>query len=617
MKKLALFLLAVNSIFVNAQNVLEYVPESAECVISLDGRALTDKIGKKKIENSAAFLEIVQDFLFQGDSKGKISDLGIDLKNDFVFFFNADTSMEYMGYLYGIDKKKTFEKYIQENTGEGKRRDLKDYSVIFFEGNYDLLAWDKSHAIYLNIDYLHDSLRPVDEVNSWDWFYEDMTEQVEEALVVEMTEEDIAKQEAERKAQEEAEERRAAERIAKLQNAYLEQLNQYFGSKPKTNIQDNKDYMTGKDPNGDVYLWISQARNVRDFDYYTNFYNRRRSYRKFMYSFNNFFGNQIAMNGLFTGTQVQVISDMSFDDEIAQYFKEIYSSTISKDFFQYINTEKALAVSSFSVKSDKVWEYYPRIYAKMYEKLYSRNADYSQEVEVLLDFISIFMDEKALGEIATGDAVFVLKDIAPVEVKYKSYEYNEDYSERTEVEKTRNELFPEFLGMFTTKNKGFLDKLLNLAVKNEVMYRDNQYYYSDGENRDLPFKIGFTVQNGIAFIGSDLDEIKAIAEGKGKDGASDELTADMMGNQGYMKMDLQALLYKIPLDDMSPREKKTMEYTRENMRSMWTYSNLEGEQLRTQFFMDIPKSAKNGAVYLWDFMEEMYKIDQDGRNQMD
>ena len=89
MKKLALILLAVNSIFVNAQNVLEYVPESAECVISLDGRALTDKIGKKKIENSAAFLEIVQDFLFRGDSKGKISDLGIDLKNDFVFFFNA------------------------------------------------------------------------------------------------------------------------------------------------------------------------------------------------------------------------------------------------------------------------------------------------------------------------------------------------------------------------------------------------------------------------------------------------------------------------------------------------------------------------------------------------
>ncbi|MGB1102012.1 MAG: hypothetical protein ACPG21_00145 [Crocinitomicaceae bacterium] len=617
MKKLTLTLLLSSTFLSYAQSLLEYVPASAECVISLDGKRLTSKIGERKIENSEAFLAMTESFLFKGNAEGKISDLGVELKNDFVFFFNADTSMEYMGYLYGVEKRKTFEKYIKENTDEGERRDLKDFSVIFFEGNYDLLAWDKKHALYLNIDYLHDSLRPLDQVNSWDWFYEETFEYAEEVEVTEMTEEEMKEWADKQKAEEEAEERRKAERIAKLREAYIEELKGYFGNRSKENILANEAYTREKDPGADVYLWLSKEKNVRDFDYYTYYYNRRRQFRKFMYSFNNLFGNQIAMNGLFKENQIQVVSDMSFDKEIAQYFKEIYSSQISKDLFRYVNTDKALAVSSFSVKSEKVWKHYPRIYAEMYEKMYSRNEDYSEEVEVLLDFIEIFMDEEALGEIATGDVVFVLKDLVNVEVKYTTYEYNEDYSERKEVEKTRKEIFPEFMAMFTTKNKKFLDKLLNLAVKNEVMYRDNQYYYTDGENRDIPFKIGFTVQDGIAFVGSDLDEIKSIADGKGKDGNSGELTADMTGNQGYMKMDFQALLKKIPTDDMNQREKKAMEYARDNMRSMWSYSNLKDDKLNTQFFMGIPKNAKNGAAYIWDFMEEMYKIDQEGREEME
>ena len=632
MKKWPLLILAMGISLAKGQDLLKHVPASAECVISINGNTLTNKIGKRKIENSEAFLALTEDFLFKGRGEGKLSDVGIDLKNDFVFFFNADTSMEYMGYLYGIDKKRTFETYIEENAGEGEKRNVGDFSILFYEGDYDFLAWNKNYALFVSVDYLHEDLRPLEENSTMAWYYDylEPVEEVEEAAceegaceggeateVTEMTEEEMKAMEADRQAKKEAEEKRKAERIEKLRLAYINQITPIFQKSRPDHILTNKQYTKGKENSGDAYLWITKNDNVNSYRYYRFYYERRRYYRRFMYSINNFFGNEVAINAMLD-KDIKIKSNLSFDAEISQYFKEIYSSKISKELLPYVNADKALAVSSFSVDAEKVWQYYPRIYAKMYESWYNRDdEDYSEEMSVFLDFVEIFMDEKALGEMATGDAIFVLKDLVQVEVKYTTYEYNIDYSERKEVEKTRTETFPEFLGMFTTKNKGFLEKLLGLAVKHEVMYRDNQYYYTDGENRDFPFQLGFTIQNGIAFIGSDMKEIKSISDGTFKGNVSQSLTKEINGNQSFMHMDLPALLSKIPNDHLNTRELKAMDYARENTRPIQMLSNMEGESVKSYMHADIPEEANNAAEYLWDFMEEMYRIDQEGRNGMD
>ena len=625
MRKLALFILCISTAIVNGQELLKHVPATAECVISLNGKALTSKIGKRKIEKSDAFLSITENFLFKGRGEGQLSDVGVDLKNDFVFFFDADTSMEYMGYLYGIDKKRTFEKYIQENTGAGEKKALDDFSILFYEDNYHFLAWNSDYALFVSVDYLQEGLRPTDDYSTIEWFPEEVpVEETEDAIesegeVTEMTPEEMEAVEARRKAEAEAEEKRIAERLEKLRTAYIDQVSPIFKGDRKDHILTNSSYTSGRNENSDAYLWITQPRNVHDFRYYGyyNYYNGRRHYRRFMHGFSQIFGSKITINA-FMGEDIRFVSDLSFDAEIAQYFKEIYSGQISKKLLNYINTDEALAVSSFSVVAEKIWQHYPRIYARFYEKMYNRDdEDFSEEMDVLLDFVAIFMDEKALGEIATGDAIFVLKELAEVDVKYTTYEYNEDYSERKEVEKTRTEIFPEFLGMFTTKNKAFLEKLLKLAVKNEVMYRDNQYYYTDGENRDLPFEIGFTIQNGIAFIGSDLAEIKSISDGSFENKAGKSLEKAITSNQGFMHMNLASLLKSIPNEGLGDKDRKAMDYARENTRSIQSLTNLTGESIQSVMTAKIPKSAKNGAEYLWDFMEEMHRIDQEGKTNED
>lgn len=619
MRNLTLFILCIGTTIVHGQELLKHVPATAECVISLDGKSLTSKIGKRKIENSDAFLSFTENFLFKDRGEGKLSDVGVDLKNDFIFFFDADTSMEYMGYLYGIDKKRTFEKYIEENAETGVKRELDDFSILFYEDNYHFLAWNGDYALYVSIDYLHEGLRPIEEYSTTEWALEEVpveetVDVVEsEAEVKEMTPEEMEALEARRKAAEEAEEKRIAERLERLQTSYIDQVSPIFKGDRKDHILTNESYTSGKSENGDAYLWVTQEKNVNNFRYYGYYFNRRRHYRRFMYSFSQLFGNKMTINA-FMDENIRFVSDLSFDAEIAQYFKEIYSSQISKKLLNYINTDEALAVTSFSVVAEKVWQHYPRIYARFYEKMYSRDdEDFSEEMDVFLDFVEIFMDEKALGEIATGDAIFVLKDLAQVEVKYTTYEYNEDYSERKEVEKTRTETFPEFLGMFTTKNKAFLEKLLKLAVKHEVMYRDNQYYYTNGESRDLPFELGFTIQNGIAFIGSDLAEIKSISDGSFKNLAGKSLEKEITSNQGFMHMNLSALLKSIPNEGLRDGQQKAMDYARKNTRSIQSFSNLTEESIQSLTTVKIPESAKNGAEYLWDFMEEMHRIDQEGK----
>ncbi|MDA7803059.1 hypothetical protein N8987_00595 [Crocinitomix sp.] len=633
MKFLYSVIMLFASFQLNAQSLEDKVPATAESVLRIDGAKLTDKIGKRKIEKSAAFIKFTNEMFFKGGEDGRISDIGIDLENDLILFFNANTSMEYIGYIYGIEKANFFEKYVKENAPDGTLVAFDDFKVLFYEDNYKFIAWNNNYALYVAVDYLQEEIRPINGEYEYDQVEEAIeaveVETVEEEACdggeacdagscedgdyierpqVEISQEESAEIEARRKAEEEAFKLQQAERIQDLRKVYKSMLEPFFISNKDKSILDNKSYIKGKNPDADLYLWISQQPGFSNYYDYRYYYGGRRYYRNMMRAFNNFFGDQVYINGLFENNKISIISDIEHDAEIAKYFDEIYSTKISEKLLPYINADKAIAIASFSLKAEKIWKYYPRMYAKIYQNMFSRNKDYSEEIAVFVDFVEIFMDEKALAEIALGDGIFIFKDLAEIEVKYTTYEYSEDYSERNLVEKTRTEVYPQFLGLFTTENKIFLDKLLGLAVKNEIMYRDNQYYYTTGENRDLPFELGFTIQNGVAMIGTDIKEIKAFAEGKTDSSMPKELQSKMYNNQGYVFMNMQEMLKKIPDTEVRESELETLEYARKNMRTMEMFSNLKDGLLHSTFQIAIPSNAKNGAEYAWDFIDNMYAI---------
>ncbi|WP_066759356.1 hypothetical protein [Crocinitomix algicola] len=627
---LTLSLLLSSSLF--AQNFEELIPNTAEFVFKVDGAKIADKIGQKKIEKSDGFNAIIRDFFFRGNEDLNVKEMGIDVASDLLVFFNADTSMEYIGVLYGVENSNLFEKYIRENAVNDTLIKYTGFNALYFEDNYSLLAWNDEFALYLNIDYLHESLKPLSNNYSNDYsYYPYSTEQVEEVIEYEVIEEtscddgDIIEVEPEtevyqvdsaeiaaKKAALEAEERRKkAERMMKLRQAYHNTLLVYFKGANRNNILTNEGYTSNKNDEGDLYFWFERNQDLSSngfLDYF--YYSGRRYYRKMMMSMGSYFGDEISINALFNEKNIELLGNVDYSANIAQYFNEIYKTNISPKIWSFVSDADPIAINAFSLNAEKLWKYYPKMYAEIYSSLFSRDDRYKEEVEVLLDFIDIFMDEEALGKILLGDGIIMLEDLVQTEVKYTSYEYTEDYSERYEVEKTKTEIRPQFMGLFTTGNKAFLEKLLGLAVKNEVMYRGNQYYYTSGENRDLPFQIGFTIQNDVLIIGTDLKKIEGFAEGNKTNGTNKIHRNKIEKNQGYLSMNIQKLLEQLPNEEFRGKELELLEYARKNTRRIEAITNLKESRMKSNVTIEIPKKAKNGAVYLWDFMNELYAIEK-------
>lgn len=639
MKKIYFVLIAITfGVQGLTQNLLERVPASAEMVFSIDGKKLTDKIGETKIKKSEAFLKFTQELIFRGNNESRVDDIGIDIESGLVFFFAADTAVEYMAYLYGIEEPKLFEKYIKENDVNGTIENHDQYKVFIYENNYELIAWNDTYAIYIMIDYLHEDLQPLDgdyyDIYSWIYEYDGSSEATEYGVTEAIDETETPAElttcddgsgevevEAEYSIEDEAildslkHERDLArqkmidERREKLHKFYGTLLNPYFSKNPAENILSNKNYIKGKNPNADLHFYVTQRDvNLSYFGFYDYYYSGRRYYRNFMRSMDNYFGESMSINGLFEDEKITLLADIQYDPVISGYFEEMYTTKISEKLMQYVNSDNFLAISSFSLSAEKMWKNYPKIYAKFYEKMFSRREDYSEEIAVMLDFIEIFIDEKALADIATGDMLFILKDLSEVEVTYQTYEYNEDYTIREEVEKTRKEMYPQFIALFTTNNKIFLEKLLNLAVKQEMLYHENQCYYTLENEGKMPFQIGFTIQNGVAIISTDMDEIKSFSEGKTYHTAPKDLYAKMAENQNYMAVNIQEILNNIPESEMNKKELEMLEYSRKNTRKMESFSKFKDGIFHINVDIEIPSKSKNSADYLWNFMDEMYAI---------
>ncbi len=632
-----------------SQNLLERVPKTAECVVSIDGKKLTEKIGESKIKKSEAFIQLTSELIFRGKNVSRIDDIGIAIESGLVFFFTADTAVEYMAYLYGIEEPNLFEKYIRENDYSGVIEKHDQFTVYYYEGNYELIAWNGSYALYIIVDYLHDELKPIEEYDSFswmdrpiDWEVEVAVEQTEEDAcesaacesacdgvaietmtcdngdsgsgdkggAVELSSQDAALIDSLKMARALALQKSKDERIVKLHNFYSNLLKPYFKENAGESILTNKNYISGKNPNADMHLFLTKGNDVHDyFADYPYYFSGRRYYRRYMSVLANYFGENTSVNAIFEKDNISVLSEIQYAPLISTYFSEIYSTKLSQKLMQYVKSDNVLAISSISMAAENMWKNYPKIYAKFYEKLVNQQGNYSEEIAVILDFIEIFMDEKALADIATGDIIFILNDISEVTGTYETYEYNEDYTIRQPVERTYTQIYPQFSAMFTTNNKAFLEKLLNLAVKQEMMQKGTNYYYTSEKNRDLPLQLGFTIQNGIAIISTDLEEIIAFAEGKTYKTASSDLYSKMAENQSYMAVNIQEILNSIPTNDMSKKKLELLECSRKNTRKMESFSEFKDGKLRMNMTIEIPSKSKNAADYAWDFMNEMYAIE--------
>ena len=289
-----------------------------------------------------------------------------------------------------------------------------------------------------------------------------------------------------------------------IRDYYGKELDLFFGDSVGINsILKNEDYLANKNEKADISLWTSLRGNGMFYNTLNHgYYGSRNDFPGMLGMYMSMYaGKDWSSHLFFNKTNISIKSNIEFETETGKLLEGIYNSSIPKSYLKYISNEKVLGIASASLNATKFWETFPSVYAEamMFGSYRGPSEKEREGVKVLVDFLSIMMDEEALGKLANGNSVFVLKDLVPTEVEYFTYEYNEDYSESKKVKKTKTEIFPDFLLMFGSENKEFMTKLLELACKNNVIYKKGNYYYSDGKSRDFPFAMYFTVTSDNGF----------------------------------------------------------------------------------------------------------------------
>ncbi|MFK8044904.1 MAG: DUF4836 family protein [Crocinitomicaceae bacterium] len=639
MKKLALILFVFSLSLTIAQKSVDLesvIPSDASMVVRINGGELTKKVGMKNISKSEAFLKLLEGEIFLGNDKKRVTEIGVNLEKDVYMFYRSNENMTYTAYLYYIEKPKLFASYISEKNDFVETKKGKDYTAIFYKSTsyyndvQDFLAWNKNYAIYVDVNYVRDRPLKVEEEESVIIETELIDAQVEEAAdaVKEATDNSVdyyQEREAQRIARQKTRDSlREVERLQKLEivrGVYDQELESFFGGKVGANsISKNENYTKSKKANSDVGVWMNLrgtsllSRSMYNYGYY----GRRNDFPGMMSMFlGAYAGKDFNANLFFNSSDITIESNIEFMPKISSLLEGIYGTSIPKGYLKYISTEKVLGISSVSMNSAKFWEAFPKVYAEAAMlSMYSRPDEKEREgIRVLVDFISIMMDEEALSKLVTGNAVFVLKDLVPKEVEYYSYEYNEDYSESKRVKKTRIETRPDFLLMFGSKNKEFMTKLLDLACKNEVLFKNGNYYFTDGESRDFPFALYFTLTDDMAFVSTSKTEIKDLADGKSIGNLDKKMAANVLKNSSYFHLHLPDLLSKIREEDMTRNEAKMLTYFKDNGGEIEWFNNFSENKSIGKMSMNTPSKFKNSALFIWDFIETAHEIEEEARKE--
>lgn len=637
----------------NSVDLESLIPDTSTMVVRINGKALTQKVGMKNIAKSDAFLKMLQGEIFLGNDKKRITDIGINLEKDVFMMYKADKQITYTAYLYYIEKPKLFAKYIAEKNEFVETVKSDNYTVIYYKPTddyyrynveQDFLAWNNQYAIYVDVNYVQSEPLNENELDETGYYEEpeirmadevappvEYVDEIPEAVdaVIEPAVEPAGEgsgegprygsaayyqeREAQRLARQKTQDSlRELENIAKLAYArgiYEIELNKFFGERTdEKSIKSNESYTKSKNEKADVSFWMDLRRNG---SIYSSMYNYGGYYRRYdmpgmlaMYM-GAYAGKEMNGHLFFNNNDITVQSNVSFMPEIAELLQGIYNTKIPKSYLKYISNEKVLGVTSASLNSTKFWEAFPAVYAEaLMFGSYGRPSEKEVEgVKVLVDFVSIMLDESALGKLATGNAVFVLKDLVPTEVEYYSYEYNEDYTESKRVKKTKTEIFPDFLLMFGSENKDFMTKLLDLACKNDMMYRNGNYYYTDGKDRDFPFQLYFTVTDEMAFVSTNLNEIQDLAAGKTTGSLDKDVATNILKNASYFNLNLPELLSRIPKEQMSNRELKMLTYFQNNGGEIEWINNYDNDHTTGKMSMNTPSKYKNSALFIWDLIE--------------
>ncbi|MGG6229424.1 hypothetical protein [Tenacibaculum sp. SDUM215027] len=595
MKKIIATLLFLNTFTaIQAQRLESKIPNNVDVLISANAENLFKLIKVSDIDENAIGKEILKDLnrnkktplvdsvvedVESSEKKesqkeeveeriniSSVANAGVNIKSNAYYFFSKGDSISYHNFYVELNDREVFESLLYKREKEKIKR-ADGYSYIV--GRNSIKVWNDNSLLMINGSvsrgYFSEHRKRLEKLKKeGEYNYS-----FKKRLASEWTKEHA-----------------------------LNIFNKSFSN----SIASNTKFQKSKKKNASATLWVRNYGMLMT-DLFKSFGNS-------LYPLyaevgdQNIYGIEEVTASLFFGeNDARVLLDMSVSSDMKKSFKKIYNKRMNRNLVNSFDHDKALAFWSISLSTEEMLKQYPELVNKMYGGILPK---FQEEMEIVGDLFSLVIDEKAVGELITGDALLVLNDFSKEEVEYTTYKYDKDYK-RKEVTKTKEEFVPDFTLMIGSKEEDLLNKFFKIGEKHKALEIENNVVEFKTKKSDIPFNLYSVVKNDILYLTTSKTSALSIARGNNSFNTKKHSKL-VRNNSTVFFVDAKAILNKIPNKWMSKSEKEAMRFSTENLNDgVFRVSRMKGNTISSELKISTQGTEENTLKLLLEFINTVAK----------
>ena len=619
MKKILLGLTIIYSTYTTqAQDLIKNIPANAAAVVTIKGKNLTDLLSIKEFENSKIGRELVKELTRSTNGQiTSINNIGINFNSSAHYFLEADKGVFSNHFIVPLKNRQSFEKLLATEEREWKKL-KKEGAISYIQDEYDsaIVGWNDEMLVAIfteisdnDLSYYGNSEVAVKEAidavqDATETVVESTEKAAESANNYKKRQEQYEKERKEREEryEKERQERKAKRDANKKKTAVLnlKKLKAVLnGEYTANNILKNKSYTSslGKQT-FEAHAWVGDFLNI----YENTFLNGLYSSTNGMYNIDELYrGSSVSSTLDFKRDNAVLNVNFTMSDVMAKHTKAMYDGKLNKKFFKYFNEDKMLGYMSVNASTEGLLTEYPALMKSMFTN--STNDEMAEIIPVGADLLSVFLDEKAIGELVRGDMLFVVNDITKKQVNYTAYDYDDNYN-RISVEKTKEETVPDFIFMATSNGKDIFSRIMNIGVNAKEVTLENDVY-TFNTPKSVPVNIHAMHKNDVLFFATSKAQLLDIKNGSFKGNVSRDVKKSIRKNTSAAYINGGKLISQIPVEELPREFKEKTDFLANNIGSMLlTSSKIKGNISRSKVVLNTSKEGnKNSLVYFINFID--------------
>lgn len=592
-----------------SQDLAYKIPERAFTVASLKSEQLLQLSSIAEFDNSAWGLKLLKKISADAGSEFKsIGDMGINFSAKSYYYHQITDSVSYNGFLIPLSDAKMIDSLL------GKTNVVMDgngYKYII-PGKKSIISWNSEMLFILSgkpaYSFFEDSAVGARYGLQYEPKYGDGDEEVMVDSIAPVTDyyndttidtlsaEDIALAPPPPVIPAAAPEQPYEERNDIKDTILMAWMRSYtkqtFDKKPGApSVLNITTYAHSEDKNALVTFWMSDMSSM-----YTAFL----PYTLMKYgSLTNGYGSFTAKLYL-DNKQIRINSELGLDGEKAGVYKAVTANKLNRRFLKYINSDSLIGFMSYAINTEAYLKQMPRLFKGFYGK-------YDEEAEIVADFISLLLDEKAIARVAKGDALFILSGLNKREVTYKSYAYDEETFEYKDTIKTKVETVPDFLCMFSSDDTQFIERFLAYGIRKELIaYNDGIYSIKKMYNN--PLMMHLLIRDGIVFLGTSMAEISKIKNGTYKAVVNKQQKELLMKNNLSLFFNPKNLGSQLPEGELGELAGNYKALLGDAGNVYIKTAGIKDGYVSMDLTADVPEEKGNGLNYVVELINQMMQL---------